>query len=382
MMTNINAKNIIFVILSFATVLFTKQEQYHVHSLSTTIKTDYRKSTLLSWEGNIDLGSCVEERSTSIDDNELGSSLIKINTIHGRNSDTGDDDNNELILKFPEINEDNNGSLASQHCLSAFASAILLQSNEFKVFSKGKDIAELGAGRGLAGMVAAEKSCNCIITEYDNDAIELLQETITANTKNENDNDTSNLQATITTKKLDWRDDNNDIPYVDLVLGSDIAYYYHLLRPIMDTCRKFMNPGSVSVSGDDEEESSKKRPGSSIFIVGQANRESQWDLYTNIKNGCYNQLTDEREPPWTGITKLYLYNLQISTFCNSKKDCDSKKNIDGIIPIHLIIHHDPNPVAADDDNDDEENPTNILIPFQEYAYEATEADYENILKTF
>ena len=150
----------------------------------------------------------------------------------------------------------------------------------------------------------------------------------------------------------------------------------------MDTCRKFMNPGSVSVSGDDEEESSKKRPGSSIFIVGQANRESQWDLYTNIKNGCYNQLTDEREPPWTGITKLYLYNLQISTFCNSKKDCDSKKNIDGIIPIHLIIHHDPNPVAADDDNDDEENPTNILIPFQEYAYEATEADYENILKTF
>ena len=310
-MTNINAKNIIFVILSFATVLFTKQEQYHVHSLSTTIKTDYRKSTLLSWEGNIDLGSCVEERSTSIDDNELGSSLIKINTIHGRNSDTGDDDNNELILKFPEINKDNNGSLASQHCLSAFASAILLQSNEFKVFSKGKDIAELGAGRGLAGMVAAEKSCNCIITEYDNDAIELLQETITANTKNENDNDTSNLQATITTKKLDWRDDNNDIPYVDLVLGSDIAYYYHLLRPIMDTCRKFMNPGSVSVSGDDEEESSKKRPGSSIFIVGQANRESQWDLYTNIKNGCYNQLTDERELPWTGITKLYLSLIHI-----------------------------------------------------------------------
>jgi hypothetical protein len=382
-MTN-NAKISIFVILISATI-FVKE----CYSLST-IKIDYRKSTLVSWEGNIDLGHCVEERSSAggdDDDDEAGSSLIKIKTIHGGNGDDDDDNNdNEFILKFPEIKKDNNGSLASQHCISAFASSILLQSNEFKEWSINKDIAELGAGRGLAGMVAAEKSNNCIITEYDDEAIELLQETINANkdendeNENENDNNNSNLQATITTKKLDWRDDNDDIPFVDLVLGSDIAYYYHLLRPIMDTSRKFMT--STTGTG-----SSSKKSGS-IFIVGQANRESQWDLYTNIKNGCYNQLTDENELPWKGVTKLYLYNLQISTFCDNKNDCDLISNIDGIIPIHLIIHHDPDTAdedtAADDNNDNHPSalPPKILIPFEQYAYEATEADYEDILKTF
>ena len=46
-----------------------------------------------------------------------------------------------------------------------------------------------------------------------------------------------------------------------------------------------------------------------MLVAGQANRGQQMQLRKNIRDGCYNQLTDEREPPWPGASTMLLYEL-------------------------------------------------------------------------
>ena len=41
-------------------------------------------------------------------------------------------------------------------------------------------------------------------------------------------------------------------------------------------------------------------------LLVKVNRESQWDLFHDTRNVCYNQLRDKREPPWAGTTKTFL----------------------------------------------------------------------------
>mmetsp|Transcript_61103 Transcript_61103/g.69227 ORF Transcript_61103/g.69227 Transcript_61103/m.69227 type:complete len:435 (+) Transcript_61103:2-1306(+) len=432
-----NTNRTVVILTTVILLLFTN---YIPSSYSLTVATTtggaFRKSTLLSWDGKVALGHCVEERSSS--SGYDGISTLRITTInHDDDDDDGsskhkkenDDDKDTatntapLVLHFPE-KEDTTGSLASQHCMSAFASAILTRSSNFQAWmaEEGKTIVELGSGRGAAGVAAAAaaKSSHCVLTEYDDEAIQLLQETIQLNQEN------ALLQATtLTTDFLDWREDYNtdNIPPVDLVVGSDIAYYYHLLRPIMDTSRTFMdrrrsrgidtdNTNNNTNNNDDNNNNNKKkndqvdntinsnksfpstsssssssgssRRGSSLFVVGQANRQSQLDLFTNIKNGCYNQLTDQQDPPWTGTTTLLLYQLQISEFCTTLLECDATAKVDGVIPISVIVHHDnDNDDDTENDNDDDDSVTKLrLRPFDHYAYEVTEEECENIPKTF
>ena len=250
-----------------------------------------------------------------------------------------------LSLKFPEAAAAGEG-LASQLWPAALASSILIQSMEFQSWIVDKTMVELGSGRGLAGLVAAIRAKSCLLTDNDGEAVELLQQTIESN-------ELELAAATVSTQQLDWRDvHNGKVPPMDLVLGSDIAYYFYLLRPIMDTARAFMDANA--------------RP-STLVVLGQANRESQWDLYKNIQKGCYNQLTDVQELPWPGKCRMLLYSLQMSDWCSTVEACDD--SVDGIIPFSLLVHHDDDNAAQ-------------LSPFEKFAHVATQKDDDNIMKSF
>lgn len=255
---------------------------------------------------------------------------------------------NALQLELPDTMSQEEG-LASQLWPAALASAMVLRSPEFQEWITGKSLVELGSGRGLAGLVAAAIARSCLLTDNDEEAVELLETaTVPANREA--------LTATLSTQQVDWRDDHRGtVAPVDLVLGSDIAYYYHLLRPFMDTSRAFM---------DVDPHSTQK---SSLMVIGQGNRESQWELYKNIRDGCYNQLTDVKEIPWTGKNRMLLYKLQMSEWCSSIEECE--KNVNDLLPMSLLLHQDD----ADDTD---------LLPFGANAHVATLEDDESIMKSF
>jgi hypothetical protein len=305
----------------------------------------FRKSSLLPWnyvDDKLVLGHCVEEI-----DND--SNVMTIRTWTTEGSDM-------LTLTFPKNNATGEG-LGSQLWPCALASSILMRSPEFREWVKGKDVVELGSGRGLAGLVAGADAKSCLLTDNDQQAVDIL-ETATCPENQER------LKADLSTRQLDWRDDHRgQVSFADVVLGSDIAYYWFLLRPIMDTSRAFMD----AKKSDDK----AKDASSTMVVFGQANRESQWDLYNNIKNGSYVQLTDENEPPWPGNCRKLLYNLRIYEWCDSLEACDEKT--DGVIPISMIVHNDDTSIVDD---------TLQLSPFQSHAHVATKEDDESIMKTF
>ena len=76
------------------------------------------------------------------------------------------------------------------------------------------------------------------------------------------------------------------------MLGTDVAYYHPALRPLMDAISAHLDP-----------------EGGLMLVAGQANRGQQMQLRKNIRDGCYNQLTDAREPPWPGASTMLLYEL-------------------------------------------------------------------------
>jgi hypothetical protein len=314
-----------------------------------------QKSTLISWDSHVILGHCIEERDSGV--RGAGSTLtIRLESSTSPDNDNDDDDNDDdtLIVRLPGNDEAGSGSLASEVWPAAIASSILLRSNEFRSYATSKSIVELGSGCGLTGIVAAETSSTCLLTDNDERAVNILR---TATCPQNQDN----VRGRLSTLQLDWRDGLSDgtegHSTTDLVLGSDVAYYYFLLRPMMDTVRAFMGAGR----------------GGTLMVVGQANRDSQWDLYKNIKNGCYNQLTDAHEPPWPGMTTLLLYKLRMSSVCNCVEECE--KQIETTLPMSVILHQDIL-------NDSEESNSLPFYPFQDLAHVATELDDESIMKSF
>ena len=179
---------------------------------------------------------------------------------------------------------------------------------------------ELGSGLGLAGWVAGATSAQSVVlTDHDEGAILRLKKTVGRN------NDRLGGGANFTVRYLEWRDDHHDAassPRFDLILGSDVTYYYYLLRPLMDTIKAFL----AETTGR-------------LLVVGQANRQSQWDLYDNLISGCYNQLTDEREPPWDGMTRMLLYRLQLNEWTSGEENSDDDaERVDTVIPIAVLLH--------------------------------------------
>jgi hypothetical protein len=225
----------------------------------------------------------------------------------------------EVVIQLPYLLDKDTDSLGSTLWPPAFAGAILGRSPAMRKFVTKKQILELGAGLGLTGWTLARSgAASCRLTDNDDDIVKLLQTLADENV------DCTNVEASV----LEWRsddDDNNTVQpsdKADLIFGTDIAYYYFLLRPIMDTVRKLRRDDS-----------------SAICFIGQANRESQWELYNNMKDGCYNQLTDEHEKPWAGSTTMLLYKLQMQEWHDIGSGGEGHAEaIDGVIPIAALIH--------------------------------------------
>ncbi|KAL7556805.1 hypothetical protein ACA910_005241 [Epithemia clementina (nom. ined.)] len=202
-------------------------------------------------------------------------------------------------------------SLGSTLWSSGQAMAILGRTSAFRSIVQGKQIIEVGAGLGLPGRVLATQGARSVLlTDNDQDIFE--QQRPSANT------DQDRSSSHLTSRLLDWRDSNSDAnsdmrESFDVIVGSDVAYYFYLLRPLMDTIQTVRKPLS-----------------STCIIAGQANRKSQWDLYHNIRKGCYNQITDQHEGPWTGRTQMLLYRLRMGEWQQETKNDSDTNNSDDV----------------------------------------------------
>jgi predicted nicotinamide N-methyase len=290
--------------------------------LALSFSVERRRSTLLPWsgEGPI-LGWIQEER-----DKEAGTLDV---TIGWEEEDIKD----AVRIQLPFIRDEE--SLASTLWPAASVGAILCRSPAFCEYIRDKDVLELGSGLGLAGWTAALAARTCILTDNDEHVVGLLKD-MAARTP-------SNVQAEL----VEWRDERENVAQVDAVIATDVAYYYFLLRPLMDTATSFM-----------------KKDNSLFLSIGQANREMQWELYHNLADGCYNQLTDKREPPWPGMTRMLLYKLKMETW---QKDGEAPSTVDGTVPVAALVH---------------QNPGCSLPPFTRNDYVATASDQEQISMSF
>jgi Lysine methyltransferase len=306
---------------------------------SWSLAVEIRRSSLRPWKGDGPiLGWCEEKRGREENILEV---LVGWNSVNvDRNGDNDNEDVLKLSLPGPRI-----GGVSASLWPAGIAASILMLSPKFRSAAKGKDVLELGSGLGLTGMTAAIGCSKIILTDNDEETVELLKVSLERNS--------DAMEAEGVARNLDWRDTpvGDDLTPVDIIVGSDVAYYFPLLRPIMDTTRRFL-----------------VKPSSLLFLAGQGNRESQWDLYKNIREGSYNQLTDEKEPPWPGQTKMLLYKLDMSEWREDRSEADapSPEFRDGFFPIVFLVHSNEFDLG----------------PFTTYDYVATQEDNDVIFKSF
>ena len=215
---------------------------------------------------------------------------------------------------------------------SGLAAGILSRTDAIRSLVQDKKVLELGAGLGLPGRVLAMQGAQAVeLTDYDQSILEQALAWERAADKNDNDDKTYESSIPLLqSRKLDWRDADKNMDIrecFDIIVGTDVAYYFYLLRPLMDTIQRFRKPLSAT-----------------CMIVGPAHRKSLWDLYKNIRNGSYNQLTDQYEDPWDGKTQMLLYNLRMNEWkeipaevSQSQQD-EEKDMINGVIPIAVLLH--------------------------------------------
>lgn len=220
-------------------------------------------------------------------------------------------DKESLFVSLPYLQS---SSLASTLWPPSLAGAILCRSPAIENGGHLQDVIELGAGLGLAGSVLSniDKQRKVVYTDHDGDVMEALAQHLLATNK-----DPMSQQAI----SLEWRDDDMKglaPESFDMVLGTDVAYYSFLLRPLLDTAVSLIKPEN-----------------SLLYIVGQANRVSQWELLHLIKEGGYSQKTDKVEPPLPGNTDMLLYRLEMEGWQASP---DKDATVDGSIPIAVISH--------------------------------------------
>jgi predicted nicotinamide N-methyase len=244
---------------------------------------------------------------------------------------------------------------------AGLAGAILCQS--MSTVLSNQTVLELGSGVGLMGWVASLYANSTILTDHDHRAVARLQQKQSS----------TSSSRTVTAQYLEWKDasiassilneehgtaPNRSIGVVDMILASDIAYYWYLLRPIMDTVQSFLHPHIGTV-----------------VIVGGANRQSQWDLYDHMCHGCYNPNTDQHEGPWPGRTRMLLFRLQMGEWVCSRSSTSSEKrksSYSSELPIAVIVHER-----------DPDRPSCGGLQFHPlYDHEATPQDRESILISF
>lgn len=245
--------------LPYLLLLVTVHQKASSLSNIDTTTAHSRRCTLTAWQDeNIIIGSLLERRCPQQQLHEV---------FIGKNNEEIENGQKALQIQLPYLDEtaEHGSSLASSIWPSSLAGAILLHcSTTLQKLILGKDILELGCGLGLGGLVAAASECSaCIMTDNDEEIINKLQNVISTNEQNLGEN-----YNKVKAECLDWRDssqDNNNsdgvhnkIEQFDVGLGFDVAYYWYLLRPLMDTFSLRLRDQS-----------------SFLLVLGQANRESQ-----------------------------------------------------------------------------------------------------------
>jgi hypothetical protein len=255
-------------------------------------------------------------------------------TLHVRLGWGEEDEEEGMTVKLPysTLDEEDNSGLGGTLWPGGIAGAILCRSPSLTKCFDGAKVLELGCGLALAGLTAAANANTVVLTDNDEQVVKTLQETTS--------------QENVLVELLEWRDAQEREEPFDVVLAMDVAYYYFLLRPLMDTVRSQMSCEN------------------SLWIaVGQANRECQWELYHNLKTGCYNQLTDEHDPAWPGTTQMLLYNLRMYEWTS----VNETPTFDGDIPVAAMVH---------------QTPGLILEPLTDYDHVATKEDEEGEFMSF
>lgn len=269
-----------------------------------------RRCTLYSHDGEHIIGTILERRSSD----GVYEATIDSGSISMKEGAATDDSSISQSVLLPYI--ETADRVGSSTWPSALVGAILLHcSQELQELTKDSEVLELGSGLGLGGLVAGKHASRCVLSDNDEELVELLGQHLA---KHKGIGDHFSVQH------LDWRDsDPSNAPEkedrFDICLGFDVAYYYHLMGPLINTMRVKLKTDKAT-----------------MLIVGQAYRESQWQLFHHIRDGGYNQITDEHEAPWDGSTRMLLYKLEMGTWSDGKTggetDC-----IDGFVPIAALL---------------------------------------------
>lgn len=267
---------------------------------STTSAFQTRKSTLHSWKDDVEIGSILERRSSGLHE-------VLIESSNGKAP---------ISVSLPYFEQA--GSVGSSIWPSSLAGSILLRySSGLHNLIEGKEILELGSGLGLGGLIAAQDASRCVLTDSDQELVEQLGKCVADN----------GLSEKAGARKLDWRDvdpHGQDDDKYDICLGFDVAYYFHLVGPFVATaCLKLKERNSV------------------MLVLGQSYRECQWRLYHHLRDGGYNQFTDQHEQPWTGSTKMLLYKLKMERWLDGDDSGTGVKDpskIDGVFPIAALLY--------------------------------------------
>eukprot|EP00527_Entomoneis_sp_CCMP2396_P007620 CAMPEP_0198140362 /NCGR_PEP_ID=MMETSP1443-20131203/3531_1 /TAXON_ID=186043 /ORGANISM="Entomoneis sp., Strain CCMP2396" /LENGTH=357 /DNA_ID=CAMNT_0043802755 /DNA_START=182 /DNA_END=1255 /DNA_ORIENTATION=- len=298
------------------------------------VAVQVRTSTLLSWKKSPDsatgttIGWAREERDIEQETYHVHIGIGEQQQTKSEDDDNDDDRNNgssqskkhedpSVLVSLPFLRDET--PLGATLWPAGVAMTILLHvcNNSDDSSSSAslremlqKTTLELGAGVGLPGRFLAQQGASKVVST-DNDS-QVLRDCDGENEKSQG----LNWQS----RCLEWRDEpDKDLGKFDLILGADVAYYYFLLRPLMDTIQSYLSRGE-----------------STCMIVCQANRKSQWDLYHNIVDGCYNQLTDQHDVPWEGKTNMLLYNLRVGSWQEGNDNVEGSSG--GTVPIAALLH--------------------------------------------
>ena len=94
-------------------------------------------------------------------------------------------------------------------------------------------VLEIGAGMGIAGLFLASHGHEVTITDYEEDALELLRM-----------NAELNGLTDVSISRLDWYNPDLTGQY-DIICGSELIYSETSLKPIIDLFRRYLRPGGT-----------------------------------------------------------------------------------------------------------------------------------------
>jgi 2-polyprenyl-3-methyl-5-hydroxy-6-metoxy-1,4-benzoquinol methylase len=107
----------------------------------------------------------------------------------------------------------------------------------------GKDLTvlEIGAGMGIAGLFLGAHGHEITITDYEEDALELLRM-----------NAEMNGLTNVSISKLDWHNPDLTGEY-DVICGSELVYSETSIEPIIALFRRYLKPGGTVFLAHDVE---------------------------------------------------------------------------------------------------------------------------------